>query len=125
MSGRKEKELGHRCGGRAGGAEGMEASAKGSGSPDLSPWCSALRSDSQDDIQVLKGALNSLTYGTCQLDTVLLLRFGLILIAVLKIPGPGIQLPLEVPSAACLINLVDDFKEGKLNNLVVIKMLLL
>lgn len=30
MSERKEKELGHCCGRRAGGAEGMEASAKGS-----------------------------------------------------------------------------------------------
>lgn len=40
-------------------------------------------------------------------------------------PGPGIQLALEVPSADCFINLVDDFREGRLNNLVVIKILLL
>lgn len=87
VSGRKEKELGHCCGGRAGGAEGMEALAKDSGNPDLpSPFVFSIQVRFLG-WQALKGALSSLTCGTCQLATVLLC-FGLILITVLKMPEP-------------------------------------
>ena len=59
MSERKEKELGHCCGRRAGGAEGIEASAKSSGSPELSPLNLYSFSSSFSPSKHLPGTYNS------------------------------------------------------------------